>query len=185
MVLNGAESFIWANPLLYFSIMSILNIREFWWKHIFWPKNVFFSYLKHFLEKKILLEWSTIRTSSDGSATLGDTSWARLIIKLGPICGFILQAGTFQIFYFAFLLCLESKTETSVAKAQNYRGGTPHNFEIKHLLGGGDTTHTLLGLEHCTSALVEKHVPDPPPIGLRVKLPDTLSTPSRQQADIH
>ena len=50
-----------------------------------------------------------VQTSSAGSATLGDTSWARLIIKLEPrnsvkkkpIYGFILQAGICQIFYFA------------------------------------------------------------------------------------
>ena len=65
-----------------------------------------------------------------------------------------------------FLLCLESKTEPSMAKAQNYRGGdtahtflisgtngvgTPHNFERKHILGGGDTAHTLLGWGHRTT----------------------------------
>ena len=50
--------------------------------HFLTKKCIFFSYLKHFLEKKRLLEWSTIRTSSAGSATLGDTSWARLTTKL-------------------------------------------------------------------------------------------------------
>ena len=28
--------------------------------------------------------------------------------------------------------------------------GTPHNFERKHILGGGDTAHTLLGWGHRT-----------------------------------
>ena len=77
-----------------------------------------------------------------------------------------------------FLLCLESKTEPSVAKEQNYMGGghrtekfvleggdtahtflmsgtngvgTPHNIERKHILGGGDTAHTLLGWGHRTT----------------------------------
>ena len=28
--------------------------------------------------------------------------------------------------------------------------GTPHNIERKHILGGGDTAHTLLGWGHRT-----------------------------------
>ena len=28
--------------------------------------------------------------------------------------------------------------------------GTPQNIERKHILGGGDTAHTLLGWRHCT-----------------------------------
>ena len=67
--------------------------------------------------------------SSAGSATLGDTSWARLIIKLGP-CNSLKKANLWLHLasrnFPNFLLCLESKTEPSVAKAQNYRGGTPH-----------------------------------------------------------
>ena len=58
------------------------------------------------------------RTSSAGSATLRDTSWARLTIQLGasetqkkPIRGRNLPD---------FQLCLESKTQLSLAKAQNY-----------------------------------------------------------------
>ena len=49
-----------------------------------------------------------METSLAGSATLGDTSWARLIIQPGPsntqkkaICDFILQAKTWQILHFA------------------------------------------------------------------------------------
>ena len=29
--------------------------------------------------------------------------------------------------------------------------GTPHNFERKHILGGGDTAHTLWGWGHRTT----------------------------------
>ena len=29
--------------------------------------------------------------------------------------------------------------------------GTPHNIERKHILGGGETAHTLLEWGHCTS----------------------------------
>ena len=84
-----------------------------------------------------------------------------MIIKLGP-CNSLIKANLWLHLaswnFPNFLLCLESKTEPSVAKAQNYRGGdtahtflmsgtngvgTPHNFERKHILGGGDTAHTL------------------------------------------
>ena len=76
-----------------------------------------------------------------------------------------------------FLVCLESKTEPSVAKEQNYMWGghhtekfvleggdtahiflmsgtngvgTPHNIERKQILGGRDAAHTLLGWGHRT-----------------------------------
>ena len=39
---------------------------------------------------------------------------------------------------------LESKTEPSVAKAQDYMGGTPHRKNLYWEWGGGDTAHTLL-----------------------------------------
>ena len=41
-------------------------------------------------------------------------------------------------------LCLESKTEPSVAKAQNYMEGGGDTAQKKRILGGGDTAHTLL-----------------------------------------
>ena len=63
-------------------------------------------------------EDTTQKTSSAGSATLGDTRLARLTIQLGasktqkkPIRG--LNLPDFQ-------LRLESKTQLSLAKAQNY-----------------------------------------------------------------
>ena len=56
-------------------------------------------------------------------------------------------------------------TDPIVAKVQNYRGDTAHsflmsgtngvgilhNFERKHILGGGDTAHTMLGWGHRTT----------------------------------
>ena len=42
-----------------------------------------------------------------------------------------------------YQLQLDSKTEPRMAKAKNYTAHTI-GVEKKHILGGGDTTHTLL-----------------------------------------
>ena len=86
-----------------------------------------------------------------------------MIIKLGPNSVWLYLASWNLP---DLLLCLESKREPSEAKEQNYMGGdtahnflmsgtkgvgTPHNIERKHILGGGDTAHTLLGWGHRTT----------------------------------
>ena len=103
------------------------------------------------------VKWPEIsETSFARSATLEDTSWARLTTELTRW-----NLPDSQ-------LCLKSKTEQSVAKAQNYIGGRGHCTYIfgeqlsgkKHILGGGDTVHTFLmgrtiggggGTLHCTT----------------------------------
>ena len=79
-----------------------------------------------------------IKTSSAGSATLGDKSFDRLMIQLGP-------SDTHKNYLWLHLakrnlsdsqFCWASKTEPKVAK-----GGAPHR---KQYTGRGDTAHTLL-----------------------------------------
>ena len=72
------------------------------------------------------VEHSDCKTSSAGSATLEDTSWARPYLAS-------LNLPDSQV-------CLESKTEPEWKK--NYIGGD--TAQKKCILGGGDTTHTLL-----------------------------------------
>ena len=100
--------------------------------------------------------WSSEKTNSAGSATLGDTSWARLIIQLGPnntpkntnlwpqLAGCNLPDSQ---------LHWESKTEPSLVKAQHYiwgeggEGGAPHRKNVSTVREGHSTyLHTTLWL---------------------------------------
>ena len=94
-------------------------------------------FMSHFLcfDK---LDWFWTPTSSAGSATLWDTSWARLIIQLGPI---IRNKGT-NLHWGG----------TPHNKTLSWEGGTPHLLSCwwnnwrgeNYILGGGDTTQYFL-----------------------------------------
>ena len=97
---------------------------------------------------------SMFMISSARIATLGDTSCDRLIIHLG----YHIKKSNLWFHLTSWnlpdsQLCLESKTESSVAmggtplrKNIYWKGGTPH---VPYW--GGDTTHTLLGWGHRTT----------------------------------
>ena len=108
-----------------------------------------------FAEKLMLCSSnSKLITSSARIATLRDTSWDRLIIHLG----YHIKKNNLWLHLTSWnlpdsQLCLESKTEPSVAKG----GGTPHRKQIYWKGGtphipywGGDTAHTLFGWGHRT-----------------------------------
>ena len=105
-----------------------------------------YSFSVHLVNDRISRNYvrdKTEKTSSAWSATLGDTSWARLIIKQGP-CNSLKKANLWLHLaswnFPNFLLCLESKTEPSVAKAQNYRGGHRTYILDEWNKWDGDTT---------------------------------------------
>ena len=119
-------------------VFILIAGREEWPPRNFSSANIFIGCTMNFRHKR------SLKTSSAGSATLGDTGWARMINQLGPsntkktICGFILQTGTSQIFLFA----------SNPRQSQVWQGGgTPHRT---YILEGGDTAHTLLRWRHCT-----------------------------------
>ena len=149
-----------------FLIQNLFGPKKFWTQDFWWP--IFFT-----------------KTSSAGSATLGDTSWGRLIIQLGTgnklkktISGFILQAGICQIFYFAYnqrhsqlwqrggalnrknVYCKGGHRTYLLDEGNNWGGDTAQHW-------GGDTTHICpewreqSGWGHCTTLIDKSKYPIP------------------------
>ena len=102
--------FFW--PIIFWSISWGFWLYNFWIIQLIFMCSVasngcviilFKAKIVWFSNPNMLLNELYKKTSSAVSAPLGDTSWARMIIKLGPsyslkiICGFMLQAGTWQI----------------------------------------------------------------------------------------